>query len=351
MDYISVFVTSDLTSSERRISLNWTVDHLRQRLEWITGIPGPDQIIYIYRTGNTSERQKIAETDTHNTLTTYSIVPHTRIHVDSKDTNSVVNDLEKDFQNNSDSTEHYRITEEKYRKLDNSVLRWKQNNNLGEYDRNYALKRDKYLQENAELSKQFHVGQGCSVLTSSTDTSPISEKRGVIRFIGKVEEIDEGFCEWIGIELDNKLGKNDGSIRGSRFLLSMFDLNNIYESFTQEFDIFKSLRLVVIIGGYIFFRQRYLAFMKQYQVKKKLEEDRNNKSNELIERPGEGHLDEAVSSGISASDGRWGWGKRTRNKVKSQQKLLQSQLEYAATKSTNDATSDSDDEINELLEE
>ncbi|KAG7811533.1 hypothetical protein KL921_001799 [Ogataea angusta] len=124
--------------------------------------------------------------------------------------------------------------------------------------------------------------------------------------------------------------------------------SGLWEGLSQEFDIYKFLRLVVIIGGYIFFRQRYLEFMKHYQVKKQLEEDHKRNAEALVERP---NAIEAESTGVASSDKRWGWGKTTRCKVKAQQKQFQKQIEQAALEASQTNGPESDEEINELLED
>lgn len=43
------------------------------------------------------------------------------------------------------------------------------------------------------------------------------EKRGVVMYVGQVEEIPNGAGKWIGIELDEPVGKNDGSLNGKRY--------------------------------------------------------------------------------------------------------------------------------------
>ena len=55
------------------------------------------------------------------------------------------------------------------------------------------------------------------------------ERRGVIRFIGKVPEIDQGLQTWCGVEFDEPLGKNDGSIKGVYY----FNCNPGYGSFLK----------------------------------------------------------------------------------------------------------------------
>jgi dynactin 1 len=39
-------------------------------------------------------------------------------------------------------------------------------------------------------------------------------RQGIVRFVGETE-FKEG--EWLGLELDNDSGKNDGSVRGERY--------------------------------------------------------------------------------------------------------------------------------------
>ena len=42
MSDINVYITSDLTSSERRISPQWDIQYLKKKLELITGIGRED---------------------------------------------------------------------------------------------------------------------------------------------------------------------------------------------------------------------------------------------------------------------------------------------------------------------
>jgi hypothetical protein len=40
-------------------------------------------------------------------------------------------------------------------------------------------------------------------------------RKGVIMFIGSIAPHGEGY--WVGVKLDEPLGKNDGSVKGTRF--------------------------------------------------------------------------------------------------------------------------------------
>jgi len=53
------------------------------------------------------------------------------------------------------------------------------------------------------------VGSRCIILADSTSKPDGSEKRGSIRFVGETS-FGEGKGDWIGIELDEPVGKNDG---------------------------------------------------------------------------------------------------------------------------------------------
>lgn len=65
----------------------------------------------------------------------------------------------------------------------------------------------------------FSVGQRCAVAPG--------ERRGEIKFVGAVEGLGAGF--WVGVQLDEPLGRNDGSYKGVRY----FDAPNTFGSFVR----------------------------------------------------------------------------------------------------------------------
>jgi hypothetical protein len=65
----------------------------------------------------------------------------------------------------------------------------------------------------------FSVGLRCAVAPG--------ERRGEIKFVGAVEGLGAGF--WVGVQLDEPLGRNDGSYKGVRY----FDAPNTFGSFVR----------------------------------------------------------------------------------------------------------------------
>jgi tubulin-folding cofactor B len=62
---------------------------------------------------------------------------------------------------------------------------------------------DEYM---AELAAPINVGAACEVAPS---------KLGTVRFVGKIPEIAPGW--WVGVEYQEPVGKNDGSVKGARY--------------------------------------------------------------------------------------------------------------------------------------
>ncbi|VEU21438.1 DEKNAAC102564 [Brettanomyces naardenensis] len=109
-----------------------------------------------------------------------------------------------------------------------------------------------------------------------------------------------------------------------------------------DIDVYRIIQLVIIIGGYVVMRQRFVAYMKTRKLKQKLQKDKEQKAENLIDRP-----EDLASDPISTSERSWGWGKPTRKIVRRQQQLLEERLEETAGRQQGDV--DSDEDIKELL--
>jgi len=104
------------------------------------------------------------------------------------------------------------LPEEEYEKKTDSVLAWKKTQKLGRFDPDAPSHEQVKIQAIAQEieARGIAVGKRCRV---SEDDS----KRGVIKYVGDVREIPGSIGAWVGIELDEPVGKNDGSIGGARY--------------------------------------------------------------------------------------------------------------------------------------
>ncbi|AET40756.1 Pga2p Ecym_6381 [Eremothecium cymbalariae DBVPG len=124
-------------------------------------------------------------------------------------------------------------------------------------------------------------------------------------------------------------------------------LENIKKNLIGSFDIDvrSSLRLVVIVGGYILIRNHVQKIIANRELKRKLKEDEDSLStdrmNSLVEDP-----DKESESTTTA----FGWGETTRMKVKKQEKLLEEKLQTLRKRQGN-IDDDDDKDIEDLLED
>ncbi|CDK25323.1 unnamed protein product [Kuraishia capsulata CBS 1993] len=221
---LSVYITSELTSSERRVSPQWSVEHFKKKMELITGIPPESQRIWVYKRRETNERfeLKIPEKpDEYTFLSEFTIVPFTRIDIEDVRPDSELKELSE----NSSETQ-YKMEDEDYDKRSNTVRRWKQEKGLGRFDPEYESRRQAVIESNKHAASAIKVGLRCRILNSDI------ERRGTVRYTGIVPEIDNEIS-WVGVELDEPYGKNNGSIKGKRY----FTCKDGYGSFVKAINV------------------------------------------------------------------------------------------------------------------
>lgn len=98
---------------------------------------------------------------------------------------------------------------EEYEKKSDSVLAWKKANHLGRFDPDAPSHEQAKLQafETEIRNKGIKIGQRCRV-------GGDDDRRGQVMYVGEVDEIPGGAGKWIGVKLDEPIGKNDGSLNG-----------------------------------------------------------------------------------------------------------------------------------------
>lgn len=222
MPDISLFITSDATSGERRIDPLLTLEQVTQKLESVTGISPSSQKLTLY--GGPSPTvifdPSQACQNGSKTLESFNPTHLARLHVSDTSGKTSVAELVGGGQEDVDS--RYQMPQTEYENKSDTVLDWKRKNQLGRFDPSAKDRLDKAVVEaqDAIEAKGIKLGLRCEINGS---------KRGVVKFIGEIPEITDSGAPWIGVQLDEPLGKNDGTVKGKRY----FQCQDKYGSFVK----------------------------------------------------------------------------------------------------------------------
>lgn len=101
---------------------------------------------------------------------------------------------------------------DEYEKKTDSVLAWKKAERLGRFNPDAPAMEQAKLEANAREieSRGVAVGKRCRV--GGDDA-----RRGEVMYVGPVPEIPGVLGSWVGVRLDEPVGKNDGSVAGKRY--------------------------------------------------------------------------------------------------------------------------------------
>lgn len=198
---VKVFVISPDTRSERRFDLHITVEQLKNKLELITGIPVQNQLIQVLNGENDSTPVAILE-DNIKPIGFYGLRDWQVLKViDLDPATSFTGQLSDVSQ-----VQKFELSEAEYAQRQDTVLAYKQRHKIGRFA-------DSEQDETAGSAPQLNIplGSRCEVETSEENF----HKRGTVRFIGPTTFAKGG--AWVGIEYDEPIGKNDGSVQGERY--------------------------------------------------------------------------------------------------------------------------------------
>lgn len=208
----NIFIESEFVSTSKNFPDNILYNKLCEKLYKLTGIELDDmniQVTYTYKP------DQLVDLNTSSSNIDLSNIEKIKI-LDTND-NSLINQLKR-YETNKNDADHnnnnaFQLSEEEYLKKKDSVLNWKKNNRLGRFDPVYneQLEQNRLLQQ--QQIQNLELNQRCLVKSS---TGPRTERRGWLRYIGKIPEINNDDI-WCGIEFDKPNGKNDGSIRGKQY--------------------------------------------------------------------------------------------------------------------------------------
>ncbi|ORY96761.1 CAP Gly-rich domain-containing protein [Syncephalastrum racemosum] len=202
MSIVTVIVTTpENINAERRLDKGWTVLDLKYKLEPITGIPADTQSLSLYKNDTL-----VGPIDDESRLVgSYPIDDFNRLHVVDTNPSRVRNQY-----TDVSLVEKFELTEDEYRKRNDTVRAFKERNKLGRFSDEAAEQMAAAARENEEAAKNIKLGDRCEVQL----VSEASRRRGTVRFIGTVH-FQEGL--WVGVQYDEPLGKNDGSVQGERY--------------------------------------------------------------------------------------------------------------------------------------
>ncbi|RCI16372.1 hypothetical protein L249_2452, partial [Ophiocordyceps polyrhachis-furcata BCC 54312] len=204
---VPIQIISDNAVSERRITPSWTISQLRAKLETVTGIPPSSQVLSLRPSPGGGRIPVDAADEDSIRLCSFPLAPYAELHVgDSRPPGARPNYTD------TSGVDKYVMPEDEYGKKTDSVLAWKKAEKLGRFDPQHD---DHHRARLEALDREvglrgIEIGRRCRV-------GGDDGRRGVVRYVGDVAEIPAGRGTWVGVELDEPVGKNDGSIGRSRY--------------------------------------------------------------------------------------------------------------------------------------
>lgn len=210
----------------------------------VTGIPASSQKLEVF---DLKDKLVLELQNDDDKLGKFEIDDHYRIHVTSKDgSGGMGSGLGTaasaglgvsagagyggiiDF-NDTSKVEKYELDEEKYDNLKGTVRDYKRRMKMGRFNAEEVAKQEAEKLEKQEQQEKLQESaiKNLSVSSRCKISVPKQASRlGTTRFLGKTS-FAEGL--WAGVEYDEPVGKNDGSVKGKRY----FDCKDKYGGFVK----------------------------------------------------------------------------------------------------------------------
>ncbi|EGR32395.1 tubulin folding cofactor b, putative [Ichthyophthirius multifiliis] len=195
---------------EVRFELNSTISQVKQQIEKRYGTSSQMMQLVL----EDSQGNKISSMNEDNQqLGYYNPQDNYTIHVIDLNPHSVLKDI-----TDVNQVKKYQISEEDYDKIPDNFRKFKQkiDQNNPNQNNNIVFVEDNYLQDFAE---KMHKNDRCQIINT--------KNRGTIQYIGKIPDLGQGY--YIGIQLDEPIGKNNGSYNGVKY----FNCQNKYGLFIR----------------------------------------------------------------------------------------------------------------------
>ncbi|GAB1609837.1 tubulin-folding cofactor B-like [Argonauta hians] len=201
--YVELSITSNISSitTIKRFPKDLTIADLKMKLILLTGAT-MNMKLQLYQ-----ENKSVCSMDNDTALLgSYPVENGFILHVTD---DSVV---APDYLTRADVEERYQMSEQEYAKKTDNFRTYKEKNlkNINEFKNKENLKsiEEKEKEEQA-LAESFKVGDRCQVEVKNQP-----QRTGTIKYVGLVE-FQTGY--WVGIQYDEPVGKNDGSVKGKQY--------------------------------------------------------------------------------------------------------------------------------------
>ncbi|KAI9489455.1 CAP Gly-rich domain-containing protein [Zychaea mexicana] len=203
MSIVTVIVTTpENINAERRLDKGWTILDLKYKLEPITGVPADTQKLSLYQ----GESLVGPIDDDERMVGSYPIEDFMRLHVVDTNPNRIKNQY-----TDVSLVEKFELTEDEYQKRTDTVRAFKERNKLGRFSAEAQEQMAQFANENERAAASIKIGDRCEVALSE---DALNRRRGTVRFVGTTE-FQPGV--WVGVQYDEPMGKNDGTVQGTRY--------------------------------------------------------------------------------------------------------------------------------------
>ncbi|KAK7533914.1 CAP Gly-rich domain-containing protein [Phyllosticta citribraziliensis] len=204
---VPLLISSPNSASERRITPSWSIANLKTRLEPVTGIPASTQSLSL-RIGSQQPIPIEAADEDATQLSSFPLQPYAEIYVN--DTRPAA--ARTDFTDVS-AVQKYVMPEAEYETRADSVLAWKRNQKLGRFDPNAPS-----IEEQKVKALEREVDERGITLNARIQLLPAASdgRRGTVRYVGRIAELPPPLGPWVGVELDEPTGRNDGAVKGGQ---------------------------------------------------------------------------------------------------------------------------------------
>lgn len=204
-DIVELHISSnvDRGALPRRFSKSITIPTLKGKLEMITGGSAATMKLSLYD----CQDQFVCSLDSETLeLGSFPVQSGMRLHVDDKS-------ISKFELSATNTTEKFDLTEDEYDTKRDTLRSYLRQTNQGKYNaaemQRLADVKQAREQQLATHLATLSVDKRCQIARAGHP-----EERGCVKFVG---ETDFGPGVWIGVQLDEPMGKNDGSVKDRRY--------------------------------------------------------------------------------------------------------------------------------------